>query len=147
MPSLEIAPVGWHFATESGDQAMTARKFASVKFPDAFVEDARREATLFNRSVAGQIEHWARLGRALEGTPGLSVGRIRQALEGKIMLDDLTGAEQEAFLDQMEVWLDHPSEGEVAAYRALGELPGAVGLDGRGRLIENPLKPSIKRAR
>lgn len=46
---------------------MTARKFASVKFPDAFVEDARREAELFNRSVAGQIEHWARIGRALEG--------------------------------------------------------------------------------
>lgn len=147
MSSLETVPVGWHFATNAGDEAMTARKFASVKFPDAFVEDARREAALFNRSVAGQIEHWARLGRALEGTSGLSVGRVRQALEGKIMLDDLTGAEQEAFFDQMEVWLDHPSEGEVAAYRALGELPGAVGLDGHGRLIENPLKPSIKRAR
>jgi hypothetical protein len=38
----------------------------AVKLSDALVADAKRDAELGNRSVAGQIEHWARLGRAIE---------------------------------------------------------------------------------
>lgn len=117
---------------------MTARKFASVKFPDAFVENARREAALFNRSVAGQIEHWARLGRALEGTHGFSIERLRQALAGQLKLEDLNALEREAFFANMHVWLDNPSPEVVEAYAEIGRQPGAVGLDGAGRLVQVP---------
>ena len=37
-----------------------------VKISDALMVDARATAGLADRSIAGQIEHWARLGRAVE---------------------------------------------------------------------------------
>jgi hypothetical protein len=37
-----------------------------VKLSDEIVRDARRTAKLAERSIAGQIEFWARLGRAVE---------------------------------------------------------------------------------
>lgn len=40
--------------------------FASVKLPATLVEKARNAAQPMRRSVAGQIEYWATLGRALE---------------------------------------------------------------------------------
>jgi len=114
---------------------MTARKFASVKFPDAFVEDARREAELFNRSVAGQIEHWARIGRALEGAPGIPGERVRQTLEGKVKLETLSVQEQGAVFDNMSAWFDTPPQDIVDAYHEIGVRPGAVGLDKKGKLV------------
>ena len=119
---------------------MAARKFASVKFPDAFVEDARREAELFNRSVAGQIEHWARIGRALEGAPGIPVERVRETLEGKVKLETLSVQEQRAVFDHMGDWFDDPPADVVAAYREIGSRPGAVGLDKMGKLVRVPAK-------
>lgn len=37
-----------------------------VKLSDALVQDARATGEVAERSIAGQIEHWARLGRAVE---------------------------------------------------------------------------------
>lgn len=120
---------------------MAARNFASVKLKAEFVEDARREAELLNRSLGGQIEHWARLGRALESAPGISVDRVRDTLQGRLKLENLSLEEHDAVMD---IWLDNPSEEEVAAYAALAEIPGAVGTDEKGRLIVNPIKPRLK---
>ncbi|VTU41331.1 hypothetical protein H4CHR_06066 [Variovorax sp. PBS-H4] len=50
----------------------TPTPFASVKLPAALVDKARDAAQPLRRSVAGQIEYWATLGRALEQT-GLSI--------------------------------------------------------------------------
>lgn len=146
MSSLETVPVGWHFATEAGDEAMTARKFASVKFPDTFVENARREAALFNRSVAGQIEHWARLGRALEGTPEFSTERVRATLMGRLKIEDLNAAERRAVLDGMFFWAANPSAEETEAYAALARRPGAVGTDGEGGIVRSRAKAKLKTA-
>lgn len=38
----------------------------AVKLSDALIAEARTAAELEVRSIAGQIEHWARLGRAAE---------------------------------------------------------------------------------
>lgn len=40
--------------------------FASVKLPADLVDQARASAQTMRRSVAGQIEYWATLGRSLE---------------------------------------------------------------------------------
>lgn len=117
---------------------MAARNFASVKLTNAFVDDARREAALFNRSLGGQIEHWARLGRALEGAPDMPVGRVREVLEGKVTLGTLTRDEQEAVLNQMHDWFKNPPPEVVEAYAELGRRPGAVGIDASGRLVRVP---------
>jgi hypothetical protein len=37
-----------------------------VKLSDALVLDARLSGEVFQRSIAGQVEYWARLGRTLE---------------------------------------------------------------------------------
>ena len=75
---------------------MTTSNFASVKLNRAFVGEARREAELLHRSVGGQIEHWARLGRAIENAQGFSIERVRQTLQGDLKLEALSLAEQEA---------------------------------------------------
>ena len=124
---------------------MAARNFASVKLKADLVDDARKEAETFNRSLGGQIEHWARLGKALEGTPGMPLERVRDTLAGKVKLQDLTLVEQETFLDQMHDWLKNPTAKEVAAYAALADLPGAVGLDEKGKLVRTPLKPRLRK--
>ena len=124
---------------------MAARNFASVKLKADLVDDARKEAELFNRSLGGQIEHWARLGRALEGAPGMPVERVRETLEGRVKLKDLTFVEQEAFLDQLHEWVKNPTAEEVAAYAALADLPGAVGLNENGKVVRTPLKPRLRK--
>ena len=39
-----------------------------VKISDALIEAAREVAPLANRSLAAQVEHWAALGRSIEGS-------------------------------------------------------------------------------
>ena len=39
-----------------------------VKLSDALIEAAREAAPLAHRSLAAQVEHWAALGRAIEGS-------------------------------------------------------------------------------
>lgn len=114
---------------------MTASNFASVKLNRAFVGEARREAELLHRSVGGQIEHWARLGRAIENAQGFSIERVRQTLQGDLKLEALSLAEQEAVFDELSAVFDKPSSDQRQAYAALGAKAGAVGDDAHGRLV------------
>lgn len=56
-----------------------ASNFASVKLPAALVQQAREAALPQRRSVAGQIEYWATLGRIADET-GLTVQEAREAI-------------------------------------------------------------------
>jgi ParD-like antitoxin of type II bacterial toxin-antitoxin system len=53
--------------------------FASVKLPSVLVNQAREAATPMRRSVAGQIEYWATLGRIAEAS-GLTISEAREAI-------------------------------------------------------------------
>ena len=53
--------------------------FASVKLSAALVRQAREAAEPQRRSVAGQIEYWATLGRIADET-GLTVQEAREAI-------------------------------------------------------------------
>lgn len=57
----------------------TASPFASVKLPASLVQQAREAAQPQRRSVAGQIEYWATLGRIADET-GLTVQEAREAI-------------------------------------------------------------------
>lgn len=59
----------------------TPTGFASVKLPASLVQQAREAAQPMRRSVAGQIEYWATLGRVVEHT-GLTVQEAQTAIEG-----------------------------------------------------------------
>jgi hypothetical protein len=114
---------------------MPSRKYASVKFDADFVEAARQEAHLLHRSVAGQIEHWAALGRAIEKTGGFTLDRVRAALTGEFSVDDLADAEQEAFFDLLDEHFDRPSPAAEQFFAARRTTGGGVGRDEQGRLV------------
>lgn len=53
--------------------------FASVKLPAALVDQAREAAQPMRRSVAGQVEYWATLGRIVEHS-GLTAQEAQTAI-------------------------------------------------------------------
>jgi hypothetical protein len=110
---------------------------ASIKLSTAFVEEARREAEVLHRSVGAQVEHWARLGRAFENTPGVGIDRVRGALEGRLKIEDLTRDEREAFYDGAFAQLNGPDQAMSDHYAALGAREGAVGTDGHGGIVRS----------
>ena len=55
--------------------------FSSVKLPAALVQQAREAAQHLRRSVAGQVEYWATLGRIVEHS-GLTAQEAQTAIEG-----------------------------------------------------------------
>jgi len=55
--------------------------FASVKLPSTLVDQAREAAQPMRRSVAGQVEYWATLGRIVEHS-GLTAQEAQTAIAG-----------------------------------------------------------------
>lgn len=54
-----------------------------VKLSDTLIDSARRAAEDADRSLAGQIEHWARLGQSVEGALTVAdVTRVKRSLGG-----------------------------------------------------------------
>lgn len=52
----------------------------SVRITQQLYEQARQDAALEHRSIAGQIEFWARVGRTALDNPDLPVGFIAESL-------------------------------------------------------------------
>lgn len=52
----------------------------TVKLSDELVEQARIHAAAQNRSVPGQIEYWAKIGRAAKENPDLPIEFIEEVL-------------------------------------------------------------------
>lgn len=91
---------------------------SAVKLSDDLVETARRASRLWSRSMTQQIEHWARIGRALERAGDVSSARIRQALTAELDFDDLSVDERAAVLGSVEQMVVRPHGDEQLA-RAL----------------------------
>lgn len=60
--------------------ASSSTGFSSVKLPAALVQQAREAAQPLRRSVAGQVEYWATLGRIVEHS-GLTAQEAQAAIE------------------------------------------------------------------
>jgi hypothetical protein len=52
----------------------------AVKLSDRIVSDAQVISKAFNRSVAGQIEYWAKIGKIAEENPDLTYEFIKNIL-------------------------------------------------------------------
>jgi hypothetical protein len=61
-----------------------------VKLSDELVREARDEARIVNRSITGQIEHWAKLGKAVEVM--LKMSDIRALKHGLLTSDESSTA-------------------------------------------------------
>lgn len=57
-------------------------------------EDARAAGEVHSRSAAQQLDHWARIGRALETSPAVTHDAIDRVLSGAASYDILSGPEQ-----------------------------------------------------
>lgn len=109
----------------------------TLKLSTPFVEEARREAAVFSRSIGGQVEHWARLGRAIEASPGFTLERIKAALVGDLDPGELSADEwalyDDLLMDDMAELA--PTEASKAFYERLAARVGSVGYDSEGRLL------------
>jgi len=59
----------------------------AVRVSDNLAREARLVSAVDNRSVTGQIEHWAKIGKCAEENPGLTYGLIKEILLGIEELD------------------------------------------------------------
>ncbi|MCK4805062.1 MAG: hypothetical protein KAT88_10900 [Spirochaetes bacterium] len=54
----------------------------AVRVSDELVQQAKIYSEIDKRSITGQIEHWARIGKCAEENPDLTYGLIRDILIG-----------------------------------------------------------------
>lgn len=107
----------------------------SVKLGDDIMRIVRRESELQSRSIAGQIAHWIRIGRAIEKSGNFDHARITAALVGDVETTDLTDEEKDVWLDGFVEKMGQPGAGEDAFYARRRQLGRGVGLDGTGNLV------------
>ena len=54
----------------------------AIRLSDALARDAKIYSKIDQRSITGQIEHWAKIGKCAEENPDLTYGLIKEILIG-----------------------------------------------------------------
>lgn len=101
----------------------------SIKLGDDIMKIVRRESELQSRSIAGQIAHWVRIGRAIEKSGNFDHARITAALAGDIETANLTDEEKDVWLDSFVEKMGRPGSDEDAFFARRRQLGLGVGLD------------------
>ena len=114
-----------------------ATNHASIKLSRDLVDEARKEAEVLHRSVGAQVEHWARIGRAYENTPGVSLNHVRAALESGRKIENMTPEERAAFSADLGDFFAHPDRAMTDAYAALGAPDGPARTGREGGVIQS----------
>ncbi len=60
----------------------------AVRVSEDLLSDARKYSKVDHRSITGQIEHWARIGKCAEENPDLTYELIKEILIGVQELDN-----------------------------------------------------------
>jgi hypothetical protein len=64
-------------------QDMEVKAMATaVRISEKLVNDAKKFSRIDHRSLTGQIEHWARMGKCAEENPDLTYSLIKEILIG-----------------------------------------------------------------
>ncbi|MAA75465.1 MAG: hypothetical protein CMN28_12260 [Salinisphaeraceae bacterium] len=85
------------------------------------LEDLRAQAQANDLTVAGQVERWLRLGRALERGDSFNYQRIRRAMRGELNTDDLSAEDAKIWWDLFDLSMKHSGPKVAEFYRRLGE--------------------------
>ncbi|WP_052208927.1 TA system antitoxin ParD family protein [Croceibacterium mercuriale] len=99
----------------------------SVKLGDDIMSTVRRESELQSRSVAGQITHWLRIGRAIERSGRYDQARINAALAGELESGVLSDEEHDVWLDSFVERMGKAGPEEerfFGGWRRLGQVVG-----------------------
>jgi hypothetical protein len=95
-----------------------------IKLSGELVEEARHSAKLFHRSLTGQIEHWAVIGRVIESQmSGDSIVQLLERVGGTMKIARVAEVEQRRqvaavlaeFLAQSPETVDHSWLNELSA--------------------------------
>ncbi len=113
----------------------------SIKLGDDIMTIVRRESELQSRSIAGQIAHWIRIGRAIEKSGNFDHARISAALAGELETAQLSEEEKDVWLDSFVEKMAQPAAGETAFFAQRRQLGLGVGLDGAGNLVREKSAP------
>ncbi len=65
----------------------------AVRISDELIKEAKTLSKVENRSVTGQIEYWAKIGKIAEQNPTMSFELIKEILIGMEELDNKRGTE------------------------------------------------------
>ena len=106
----------------------------AVRISEDEMLELRQAAQLNRRSIAGQAEHWMRIGRAMERHPKVSYALVETALRSlePATLDELDdGAHEDAL---MAMFTEPPSSQEQAFWQDRRQRGAGLGLDGADRL-------------
>ena len=66
----------------------------AVRISEELVDEARKSSRIDHRSLTGQIEHWARIGKCAEENPDLTYSLIKEILTG---IDELEQGEKSEY--------------------------------------------------
>lgn len=113
----------------------------SVKLSDDLMALIRYESDLRSRSVAGQISHWVRIGRAIETSGNFDYTRISAALTADLGTVALTDEEKDVWLDRFTEVMAQPGPEEEAFFDRRRQFGLGVGLDAGGNLVHAGTKP------
>jgi hypothetical protein len=101
------------------------------------VESAAAEGARQSRSAKQQLDHWARVGRAVSSQHTASRRRVEAALAGELATKDLTVEEGVVFNAEIsaaiEEHLAHTDYGDELAKRGIT----TVALDEAGQMVEH----------
>jgi len=62
---------------------MEVYKMASaVRISENLINEAKKYSRIDHRSITGQIEHWAKIGKCAEENPDLTYGLIKEIIIG-----------------------------------------------------------------
>ena len=102
---------------------------------DQFIVDARAEADIQGRSLAEQIMHWVRIGRAVERSGNYDHAKVLRALMGELETTALTSEEKTVWSDVFWAKMSGPGPAEEAFLQNLRKTGKAVGLDASGKIV------------
>lgn len=104
---------------------------------DELLEAAKAKKDHFSRSLNGQIEYWARLGRFVEESGLFDLHKVNLAFQGKIPVEDMTSEEQHTHARMLWQTLEALDGSDDSVLREI-ERAGATayGLNKQGNLKE-----------
>lgn len=100
---------------------------SSLKISASEMHLLRQAADLHSRSLAGQAEHWMRLGRLVEQNPSFTHPDVARALAKEITPEDLPLSVQEEYFDRLGDLMTLPSAEEERFFAEMRRRGGAVG--------------------
>ncbi len=119
-----------------------------MKISNELLLDARLTAELSERSIAGQIEFWARLGRAIEPVlEGEKALALRKSGDQKPLSELVAGVDSDAGRQRVA---DYLSKQPYPHYLAVPSQPGYLlrveesGVQTMGRFVNRKFVPSKK---